>query len=160
MFSWRGAVSRGSGSVCRTFPDHLAPRAAAGRKRPVVLVHRRSQPIPDDPFANGSHLLQRAVAAAVVDRCARAELLESNSTEREIEHGFRSLYEKSGSPEWRSHREAPFRLLTWRDLNLNDADGHVTTLRHDTEADVLAGDTLSAAPLNESLEPFLRDGWR
>src|SRR5687767_11618163 len=159
MFSWRGAVSRGSGSVCRTFPDHLAPRTAAGRKRPVVLVHRRSvphQPITDDLLANGSHLLQRAVAAAVVDRCARAELLESNSTEREIEHGFRSLYEKSGSPEWRSHRETPLRRLAGRDLHLKDADGDVIALRYDAEADVLAGYSLPATPLNESLESFLR----
>src|SRR5205814_1483337 len=114
------------------------------------VLHER---LPETHLADGSELVQRAVAAPVVDGAARFQPVDADLLEGEVEHHLRAFDEHSVAPERRAEREAPLggsEALLQR-TNLNDADRFGHPLRHDAEADELAGRALPVRPLDEAL---------
>src|SRR5260370_13703386 len=115
--------------VARDRPEHLVHARPVTAKRPT-----------QDSFAAGTDLLQRAVAAAVLDDRARFEAVHGQLGEHEVEYRARRCLEDPGAPELGPDRESPFRqaegLVERADLDETDCVG--VSGRHDAETDVAA----------------------
>src|SRR5712691_8347577 len=89
-------------------PD-LAPRF--GEDRPVGLIQIDAvaqERAAKHRFLHGAQLLERAVAAAVLDRRLRFHASDAEDVEREVEHELRRVHEDACAPEVGAEREAPF----------------------------------------------------
>ena len=82
----------------------------------------------------------------------------SDDVEREVDDQLRAVDEHPRSPERRTDGKPPLGRAEARlELAyLEDADGGVHAMRHDREADVVAGRALAMGPRDEPLEPFDR----
>ena len=125
-------------------PERLIEVDAVSQKR--TLQHA---------FLRRAELVERAVAAAVLECRTRLEPVHPDHIEREVEDERGGLHEQAAAPVLRAQREAPLgdveRRLKRPDLE--QADNRVGVLERDPERERLSGFTLPLRPRDELLEP-------
>src|SRR5205807_5263098 len=136
----------------RAHRPNLAP--GGDENRPAGLIHVDAvaqERAAKHGFLNGAELLQRAVAAAVLDRRLRFQAAHAEDVEREVEDDLRRIREDAGAPVVGAKREAPFGDIegACERADLEETDDGVRTLQRHAEGERLAGLALTVGPCDE-----------
>ena len=91
-------------------------------------------------FLNRAELLQRAVAAPVLQRRARFDPVNAKNIESEVEYELGGVHEDALAPEIGAEREAPFSDVEGglQRPNLEETNDGIRILQHDAKRDRLA----------------------
>src|SRR5437867_5040275 len=143
---WRASYTDARHGDTNSVLVHLHHAAPMTVRLPVLVQNRPEHlvqifPVLEERLAqhallNGADLTERAVAAAVADRCPRLQAVNADGLERETHHELGSFLKDPGPPERRPDRESPLRRAEpgIQLAQLEDTDRRIRALQSDREA--------------------------
>src|SRR5262247_4078057 len=133
--------------------DALPVLGQEGPERLIEILAAPAERSSQHRFLHGADLLERAVAAAVLERRARLEASRADDLERKVDDEVGAVREDASSPVLVGDRESPLGRpeVGIECAHLEETDRAIRAARHDREADVLAERALAMRPRNEPL---------